>query len=40
MSQAHFSTRDIGALGGLSEQLKSRGNPDLELFHLRITKLA
>lgn len=40
MSEAHSSTRDTGALGGLAEQLKSKGDPAAELFHLRLAKLA
>ncbi|MBM4201311.1 MAG: DUF2934 domain-containing protein [Gammaproteobacteria bacterium] len=40
MTETHSSTRDTGALGGLAEQLRSKGNPETELYRLRVAKLA
>ena len=40
MTDAHTLTPDTGALSGLAEQLRARGDPDAELCRLRIARLA
>jgi len=40
MTDAHTLTHDTGALSGLAEQLRARGDPDAELCRLRIARLA
>ena len=40
MTDAHTLRHDTGALSGLAEQLRARGDPDSELCRLRITRLA
>jgi hypothetical protein len=40
MTEAHTLTHDTGALSGLAEQLRARGDPAAELCRLRIARLA
>lgn len=40
MAETNTSIRDTGPLGALTEQLRTKGNPDHELLHLQIMELA
>lgn len=40
MNETNTATRDTGALGVLMEQIRTKGDPNSELFNLLIARLA
>ena len=40
MAENNTTIRDTGALGVLAEQIRTKGDPDAELHHLLIARLA